>query len=126
MHQVVRHSTLCLFNLFLFLIFLVPGNVFIADYANNRIRKVMVVHSIAALITPSIMTNALASSPPSTSPTVTPSSYPSLSPSTMFIITTLAGTGFTTYNGDNGQATAATLYYPCGVALNSAGIFQYH
>jgi uncharacterized alkaline shock family protein YloU len=37
------------------------------------------------------------------------------------IITTIAGTGTTTYSGDNGLATSATLYYPADVALDSAG-----
>ncbi len=37
------------------------------------------------------------------------------------IITTIAGTGTQSYSGDNSQATSATLYYPLGVALDSAG-----
>ncbi len=37
------------------------------------------------------------------------------------IITNLAGTGTSSYSGDNGPATAATLYNPNGVALDSAG-----
>lgn len=37
------------------------------------------------------------------------------------IITTIAGTGTFAYTGDNGQATSATLAYPSGVALDSAG-----
>ena len=37
------------------------------------------------------------------------------------IITTIAGTGTTSYSGDNGLATSATLYYPTDVALDSAG-----
>ena len=37
------------------------------------------------------------------------------------VITTIAGTGSTTYSGDNGQATAAGLKYPFGVALDAAG-----
>ena len=37
------------------------------------------------------------------------------------IITTIAGTGTTTYSGDNGPATSATLGYPTEVALDSAG-----
>jgi sugar lactone lactonase YvrE len=37
------------------------------------------------------------------------------------LITTVAGTGATGYNGDNGFATAATLYNPRGVALDSSG-----
>ncbi len=47
------------------------------------------------------------------------------------IITTIAGTGTTTYSGDNGQATNAGLNFPTDVALDSAGtclllIFYYN
>ena len=40
------------------------------------------------------------------------------------IITTIAGSGATgtsSYSGDNGAATSATLYYPQGVGLDTAG-----
>ena len=37
------------------------------------------------------------------------------------IITTIAGTGTYSYSGDNGQATAAALYHPFGVAVDSSG-----
>ena len=37
------------------------------------------------------------------------------------IITSIAGTGNGSYSGDNGQATSASLYYPVGVMLDSAG-----
>ena len=37
------------------------------------------------------------------------------------IITTIAGTGSTTYSGDNGDATSATLYSPSGVAVDALG-----
>ncbi len=37
------------------------------------------------------------------------------------IITTIAGTGTYSYSGDNEAATSATLGYPFGVALDSAG-----
>ena len=37
------------------------------------------------------------------------------------IITTIAGTGTSSYSGDNGAATSAALNYPSGVALDSAG-----
>ena len=37
------------------------------------------------------------------------------------IISTIAGTGSTTYSGDNGAATSATLYWPSGVALDASG-----
>ncbi len=59
------------------------GNVYIADYGNQCIRKVTV---------------------------------------STGIISTIAGTGSTTYSGDNNQATAATLNSPIGVALDSTGI----
>ena len=37
------------------------------------------------------------------------------------IIPTIAGTGTSSYSGDEGPATSATLYYPTGVALDSVG-----
>ncbi len=37
------------------------------------------------------------------------------------IITTIAGTGSTIFIGDNGPATSATLHYPWGIAVDSAG-----
>ena len=37
------------------------------------------------------------------------------------IITTIAGTGTSSYSGDNGAATSATLYSPYGVVLDSSG-----
>ena len=37
------------------------------------------------------------------------------------IITTIAGTGTSSYSGDNGPATSATLKYPRGVAVDSSG-----
>ena len=37
------------------------------------------------------------------------------------IITTFAGTGSTTYSGDNGPATSAALYYPAGVTVDTSG-----
>ena len=57
----------------------------------------------------------------STPTTSSPSSnYPSLSPS-IGIITTIAGTGSSSYSGDNGQATAAGLYLPVAVDVDAAG-----
>ncbi len=37
------------------------------------------------------------------------------------IITTIAGTGSSSYSGDNGPATSATLSYPSAIAVDSSG-----
>ena len=37
------------------------------------------------------------------------------------IISTIAGTGTSSYSGDNGAATSASLYIPLGVGLDTAG-----
>ncbi len=58
------------------------GNVYIADYLNNRVRKVTI---------------------------------------STGMITTIAGTGTSSFSGDSGQATSAELYHPSGVALDSSG-----
>ena len=42
------------------------------------------------------------------------------------IITTIAGTGTSSYSGDNGAATSATLYSPHGVALDTSGRILYY
>ncbi len=41
------------------------------------------------------------------------------------IITTIAGSNTQGYSGDNGVATAAGLYYPEGVRIDTAGEQQY-
>ena len=42
------------------------------------------------------------------------------------IIDTIAGTGTSSYSGDNGPATSAALYYPQGVVLDTAGRSWFH
>ena len=42
------------------------------------------------------------------------------------IITTIAGTGTSSYSGDNGAATSATLNYQYGVALDESGRILYY
>ncbi len=37
------------------------------------------------------------------------------------IISTIAGTGLSAYNGDNIQATSANIYFPRGIAIDSTG-----
>ena len=38
------------------------------------------------------------------------------------IITTIAGTGTSSFSGDEGAATSAELYAPFGVSIDAAGI----
>ena len=42
------------------------------------------------------------------------------------IISTIAGTGTSSYSGDNGAATSATLYTPHGVAVDASGRILYY
>jgi len=60
--------------------------VYVADYINNRIRKVTV---------------------------------------STGIITTIAGTGTSSYSGDNGPATSASFNLPRGVAVDEKGTAIY-
>ena len=88
------------------------GIFYISETTGHRIRKVETV--------PTVGVNVGFTSTPSNSP----SNYPSLSPSTVFIITTIAGDGTGSYSGGNNAATAATaagLYNPVGVSLDSLG-----
>ncbi len=74
----------------------------------------MLTHSTS--MTPTLIPSTM------TPTTSTPSSnYPSLSPSTVFIITTVAGSSTQGYSGDNSQATAAGLNSPYGVRVDTAG-----
>ena len=57
-------------------------NLYIADWHNQRIRKVLASTSI---------------------------------------ISTIAGTGASTFSGDNGPATSAALNFPIGVAVDTSG-----
>jgi hypothetical protein len=81
------------------------GTVYIADYGNNRVRKVMTVTTDI----------------PTTAPSRSPTCYPSLSPHSINVISTFAGTGVASYSGDGGQATVATVNQPLGIATDSNG-----
>ncbi len=41
------------------------------------------------------------------------------------IISTIAGTGTSSFSGDDGQATAASLYCPQGVSLDALGTYLF-
>ncbi len=81
-------------------------------------------------VKPTIVPSGIPTLIPTIEPTIeattkTPSNYPSMSPNTVFIISTIVGTGSTSYNGDDISATSATLYYPWVVALDSVGKLIY-
>jgi hypothetical protein len=73
-------------------------------------------------MTPSTASPSTAT-PSSSYPSQSPSNYPSLSPSSVLIITSIAGSSTSaSYSGDNGAATSAALNYPSGVSLDSSGM----
>ncbi len=138
------------------------GNVYIADYANHRIRKITASTDVISTIAG---TGAASYSSDNVQATSAALKYPykvaldasgilyNLVLSVQFlvsfclgldfyiadcynhrirkvtvltgIITTIAGTGTTSFSGDNGEATSATLYYPTGVAVDSSGILYF-
>ncbi len=81
------------------------GNLYITECDGNRVRKVMTVTTEI----------------PTVSPSIAPTYYPSLSPHSISIITTIAGTGASSYSGDGGQATSATINEPRGIVLDASG-----
>ncbi len=58
---------------------------------------------------------------PTAAPSITPTYYPSLSPHSISIISTIAGTGASSYSGDGGQATSAGIYSPLGIVIDTSG-----
>ena len=119
------------------------GNIYIADTYNSRIRKVTVSTGIISTIAGTGTSSYSGDNGAATSATL---NYPQgvgldtagnvyiadtrnirirkVTISTG-IITTFAGTGTSSYSGDNGLATSATLNYPYGVAVDSAGTPRY-
>ncbi len=112
---------------------------YIADYNNNRIRKVTVSTGIITTFAGTGTGSYSGDNGPATSAALNYPAGVALDSSgnvyiadafnnrvrkvTMStgIITTLAGTGATTYAGDNGQATGAALSHPRGVAVDTSG-----
>ena len=58
---------------------------------------------------------------PIQAPMVAPIFTPTVPSLNTDIITTIAGTGVSSYSGDNGQAISAGIYNPYGVALDASG-----
>ena len=115
------------------------GNMYISDYDNNRIRKVTASTGIIDTIAGSGASSFLGDEDTATSANLFyPYAVAVDSAGNIYIadtvndrirkvtkstgiITTLAGTGSCEYSGDGGEATAATLCRPTGVALDSSG-----
>ncbi len=81
------------------------GNYYISECDGCRIRKVITVTTEI----------------PTTTPTQQPTYSPSLSPHSISVISTIAGTGATSYSGDGGAATSAAINGPHGIAFDSNG-----
>jgi sugar lactone lactonase YvrE len=94
------------------------GSLYVTDTYSNRVRKI-------AFYTPTSAPSYVPSSDPTSAlPTATPSYTPTTAvpTSAMNIITTIAGSSTSAgYSGDDGQATAATLNYPHGLAVDTSG-----
>ena len=99
----------------------VTGNLYIADYGNNKIRKVNSAGIISTFAAPLGYPQAVAWDNISGSLYVA-SSQNILSVSSTGIVTTFAGTGGAGYSGDGGPATSAELYYPWAIAVDAKGI----
>ena len=115
------------------------GNVYIGDYLNNRVRKVTVSTGIITTIAGNgtggyngdgiAATNAQLSAPMQVAADASGNVYIADFNNIRIrkvmagtgIISTIAGSGGYGYTGDGGQATAATMESPVGVALDGSG-----
>ncbi len=111
------------------------GNLYIADYNDSRIRKVAngVITTVAGNGKPGYGgDNGSATSAGLYFPNgvavdtagnlyIADSNTQRIRKVANGVITTVAGNGTVGYSGDNGPATSAQLYYPMGVAVDSAG-----
>jgi hypothetical protein len=112
------------------------GNLFIADYLNNRIRKVNqagVISTVAGTSTPvsgdgGPATSAVLSDPSALAVDTSGNLYIAEYGTNRIrkvnqagVISTVAGNGTEGFSGDGGPATAAQLARPQGVAIDNAG-----
>ena len=116
------------------------GNVFIADYDNNRIRKVGlngIIDTVAGTGLSTAITNGGDGGPATRAQLLNPICVVVDAAGDLFIadtgdqrirkvdtngiITTVAGNGTAAYSGDGGPATNASLDYPQGVAVDASG-----
>ncbi len=116
------------------------GNVYVADYANCRVRKVTALTGILTTLAGTGDYNYFGDNGPATSAALCNPTIVRLDTSgdvyiadsfnhrirkvtvSTGIITTIAGSGGTgSYAGDGGAATSASLNYPSGVTVDPAG-----
>ncbi len=115
------------------------GNLYIADWQNNRIRKVTVATGIITTVAGNSTQGYSGDSGPATNAELAQPSGIALDSggniyiadqynnrirmvaATTGIITTVAGNGTAGFGGDGGSATSAELNLPAGVALDSSG-----
>ena len=118
------------------------GNIYIADFENNRIRKVTVstgmISTVAGSGIAGYQNGFSGDGGPATAATIYgPNAVAVDNAGNMYIsdgnnqrirkvnaagiITTIAGTGTNGYSGDGGPATAAKIYAPAGLAADNAG-----
>jgi len=115
------------------------GNVYVADYNNNRIRKVASGTGIITTVAGNGIQGFSGDNGPATSASLySPSRVAIDSSGNLFIadttnhrirkvaigtgiITTVAGIELPGFGGDNGPATSASLYWPTGVIFDSSG-----
>ncbi len=110
------------------------GNLYIADDGNTVVRKVAggIITTVAGSLQGFIGDNGSALSAQLSEPTytatgpagetyITDSGHNVIRKVVNGVITTVAGSGVPSYTGDGGPATSATLNFPWGVAVDSAG-----